>query len=29
MLTSYNKDRTLTNAHAVVLMANQPVEAIA
>jgi len=28
MLTSYNKDRKLTNAHAVVLIANQPVEAI-
>lgn len=29
MLTNYNKDSALTNAHAVVLMANQPVEAIA
>jgi flagellar transcriptional activator FlhD len=27
MLTSYTKDRALTNAHATVLMANQPVAA--
>ncbi|MDP2247648.1 MAG: flagellar transcriptional regulator FlhD [Nitrosomonadales bacterium] len=29
MLTNYNKDSALTNAHAVMLMSNQPVEAIA
>lgn len=29
MLTSYTKDRALTNAHATVLMANQPVAAFA
>jgi flagellar transcriptional activator FlhD len=29
MLTNYNKDRSLANAHAVVLMAGQPVEAVA
>lgn len=29
MLTSYNKDSALTNAHAVMLMTSQPVEAIA
>lgn len=29
MLTNYRKDDALTNAHAVVLMANQPVEAMA
>lgn len=29
MLTSYSKDRNLANAHAVVLMAGQPVEAMA
>ena len=29
MLTNYNKDGALTNAHAVMLMVNQPVEAIA
>lgn len=29
LLTDYTKDRALTNAHTVVLMSNQPVEAIA